>query len=46
MTSYLHDANARDIIQPVSQNPQFYPKSYKLTPLCLRFSLSSMKRAN
>ena len=43
MSSYLYDANASDISQPIPQNPPFHPKSDKLTPLCWRFSLSAMK---
>ena len=46
MTPYLYDENASDVMQPAPQNSQFHPKSYKLTLLCLRFSLSSIKRTN
>jgi len=46
MKSYLYDAIASDAIYPTLQNPQFHQKSYKLTPPCLRFSLSSMKNTS
>ena len=43
MSSYLYDANASDVIQPMSQNPQFHPKNYKLTPLLKIFIVLNEK---
>jgi len=46
MTFYLYDANTSDALQLTPQNPQFHLKSYKFTPPCLKFSLSSMKKTS
>ena len=46
MTSYLHDAKANNVIRITPQNPQLHLKSYKVSPPCLRFSLSSMTKTS